>query len=380
MGGVPRSGWVKPISDRRLSDLVAVGLLTRVFPPDLVDEVIAEAGRTEKRNRSLPARMMAYFAIGMSLYPDGSYEEVMSQIADGLSWGSGWKDTWAPPSKSAIFQARARLGPEPLEALFAWVAQPLGTPKAAGVWLAGKRLVSIDGTCLELQDTPPNVAFFGRPREGRGARSPYPQARVVAVAECGTRAMFDAVVGPCTSSEVALAGELVERLQPGMLLLADRAAWPYPLWHIAIGTGADLLWRVRTGLVPEHLETLDDGSWLGLIRPEGDDQTESITVRVIECPTDEGSEHAGSYQLFTTILDSTDATASELAAVYALRWEIELAFDELQTHHSGSRAVLRSKSPDLVLQEIWGSLCCHYAIRSLMTGSATHPAATTTRI
>ena len=348
-----------------------MGLLTRVFPPDLVDEVIAQAGRTEKRNRSLPARMMAYFAIGMSLYPEGSYEEVMSQMADGLSWVSGWQGSLTPPSKSAIFQARARLGPEPLEALFARVAQPPGTAKTEGVWLAGNRLVSIDGNCLDLQDTPPNVAYFGRPQVSKGEKSPSPQARVVALADCGTQAMFDAVVGPCTSSEFALASELVERVQPGMLLLADRAVWPYRLWHIAIGSGADLLWRVRTGLRPEHLKTLVDGSWLGLIRPASDDQTESITVRVIDCPTDEGSEHAVPYQLFTTILDTTEATATELAAVYAQRWEIELAFDELQTHHSGSRAVLRSKSPDLVFQEIWGSLCCHYAIRSLMTGSAT---------
>ena len=141
-----------------------------------------------------------------------------------------------------------------------------------------------------------------------------------------------------------------------------------------------MLWRVRTGLGPEHLETLDDGSWLGLIRPAVDDPSESITVRVIDCPTDEGSELAGSYQLFTTILDTTEATAAVLAAAYAKRWEIELAFDELKTHHSGSPGVLRSKSPELVLQEIWGSLCCHYAIRSLMTGFATHPAASTRRI
>ena len=123
---MPRAGWVKPESDRRLSDLVSVGVLTRVFPPDLVDEVIAQAGRTEQRHRSLPARVMAYFSIGMALYSEGSYEDVLGQLTDGLSWASGWQESYTPPSKSAIFQARARLGSEPVAALFTRVAKPLG--------------------------------------------------------------------------------------------------------------------------------------------------------------------------------------------------------------------------------------------------------------
>ena len=91
---MPRGGWRKPESDRRLSDLVSVGVLTRVFPPGLVDEVIAEVGRTEQRNRVLPARVMAYFAIGMALYSEGSYEDVLSQLSDGLAWASGWQEEY----------------------------------------------------------------------------------------------------------------------------------------------------------------------------------------------------------------------------------------------------------------------------------------------
>src|SRR6266571_3966706 len=116
---MPRAGWRKPESDRRLSDLVSVGVLTRVFPADLVDEVISEVGRTEQRHRSLPARVMAYFSIGMALYSEGSYEDVLAQLTDGLSWVSGWQERDSPPSKSAIFQARARLGSAPLATLFA---------------------------------------------------------------------------------------------------------------------------------------------------------------------------------------------------------------------------------------------------------------------
>jgi hypothetical protein len=374
---MPRAGWRKPESDRRLSDLVSVGVLRRVFPPDLVDEVIADAGRTEQRNRTLPARVMAYFAIGMALYADGSYEEVLSQLTDGLSWASGWQDSYAAPSKSAIFQARARLGAEPVQALFDRVARPIGTASMTGVWLAGRRLVAVDGTCLDVADTVENDVFFGRPGVTKGERAAFPQARVVALAECGTHAIFAAVVGELATGEQTMIEQLLTRLEPRMLLLADRGIFSYSLWRKTIDTGADLLWRVRTdpmGPQPEYLEDLPDGSWLARLRrstgPER--RLPPMTIRVIDFTIDDGREHPSGYRLFTTILEPDEASAPDLAAAYGRRWEIELAFDELKTHQRGPRTVLRSKSPDLVLQEIWGHLCCHYAIRTLMAHAAGH--------
>lgn len=375
---MPRAGWVKPESDRRLSDLVSVGVLTRVFPPALVDEVIAAAGRTEQRHRSLPARVMAYFSIGMALYSEGSYQDVLAQLTDGLSWASGWQQTFRLPSKSAIFQARARLGSQPLAALFERVAEPLGTEATPGVWLAGRRLVGIDGTCLDVADTPVNAEYFGRPGVNKGEQAAFPMARVVALAECGTHAMFAANVGVYAESETTLTEPLLDRLEPGMLLTADRGFFSYALWRKASATGADLLWRVRAdkaGPKAVHLQDLRDGSWLAQLH-----QTHSaaarrqqpILVRVIDYTIDDGRDNPTGYRLFTTLLDPDEVTAVALAAAYTQRWEIELAFDELKTHQRGPRTVLRSKSPDLVLQEIWGHLCCHYAIRSLMTEAALH--------
>ena len=375
---MPRAGWKKPVSDRRLSDLVSVGVLTRVFPPGLVDEVIAATGRTEQRHRSLPARVMAYFSIGMALYSEGSYEDVLSQLTDGLSWASGWAESYAPPSKSAIFQARVRLGSEPLAALFARVARPIGGDQAPGVWLAGRRLVAVDGTCFDVADTTVNAAFFGRPGVNKGEQAAFPQARVVALAECGTHAVFAAQIGAYTQSEATLTQPLLDRLEPGMLLLADRGFFSYALWRKAIGTGADLLWRVRTdsaGPKPARVQDLDDGSWLAHLRrstPASARREEPMLVRVIDYTSDDGRENPTSYRLFTTLLDPDEVNAVDLAAAYTQRWEIELALDELKAHQRGPRTVLRSKSPDLVLQEIWGHLCCHYAIRSLMTEAATH--------
>src|SRR5829696_1020447 len=247
---MPRAGWVKPESDRRLSDLVSVGVLTRVFPPGLVEEVIAGAGRTEQRHRALPARVMAYFAIGMGLYSEGSYEDVLALLSDGLSWRSGWSQSWKLPSKSAIFQARARLGPEPLEALFRRVAAPVASSATPGAWLAGRRLVAIDGTTVDVADSLKNASWFGRPGVNKGEQSAFPQARLVALAECGTHAIFDAEVGVYTTSEIDLAKILVQRLEPGMLVIADRGFCGYPLWRKAADSGADLLWRAKTTMTP----------------------------------------------------------------------------------------------------------------------------------
>jgi hypothetical protein len=362
------------VSERRLSDLVSVGLLARVFPAAVVDAVIAETGRKEQRHRSLPARVMAYFAIGMALHSEGSYEDVMGLVTDGLAWANRRAEPVKLPSKSAIFQARERLGFEPVEALFRRVACPLATPGTAGAFLAGRRLVAIDGTTLDVADTVANDEFFGRPGVNKGERSAFPQARVVVLAECGTHAVFDAEIGPYSMSELALSRALVDRLGPGMVLLADRGFTGFELWQRAAATGAELLWRAKTKVTPRLVELFEDGSWLGEMRMNNAKlASEAVIVRVVDYTIDDGrGNEAGPFRLFTTLVDPNEVTAVELAAAYAQRWEIESTFDELKTHQRGSKVVLRSKSPALVQQEIWGHLCCHYAIRTLMFEAAQH--------
>lgn len=345
-----------------------------MFPPEVVDAVIAECGRTEQRRRSLPARSVAYFAMGMALHSDGSYEDVLALISDGLAWAERADGPARLANKAAISHARDRLGPEPMAKLFERVARPLAAKGTPGCWLAGRRVVAIDGTCLDLADTPANDGFFGRPGVNKGERSAFPQARVVAVAECGTHAMFDAEIGPYTTSENTLAGPLLDRLEPGMLCVADRGFYSFEAWQRASKTGADLLWRVKDNLKLEPVKDLPDGSWLAEVFHSTKDRERRhpVTVRVIEYTIDDGREEAGPFRLITTLLDHRKAPAIDLAAAYAQRWEIETALDELKTHQRGPRAVLRSKSPDLVTQEIWGHLCCHYAIRALMYDAALH--------
>jgi hypothetical protein len=372
---VPRAGWVKPQTDQRLSDHISIGVLTRVFPPELVDAVVAEAGRAERRHRLLPARVVVYYVLAMALFGQASYEEVMRQLTEGLSWASGWQRSWAVPSKAAIFRARQRLGVEPLELLFAAAAVPLASESTRGAFYRGLRVMSLDGTCLDVADTPANAAAFGRPgssrRAGGGA---FPQVRLVGVAECGTHAITRAAIGPYTTSEQALADELLGALGPRMLCLADRGFYSFERFQAARRSGAELLWRAKSNMRLPRERTLPDGSYLSSLHAFTDRHAHRhpASVRVVEYALDDTGRPGTRerYRLLTTIADCDAAPAAELAALYGERWELEGALDELKTHQRGPRVVLRSKQPDGVYQEAYGYLCTHYAIRRLMHDAA----------
>jgi hypothetical protein len=374
---VPRSGWVKPETDQRLSDHISIGVLTRVFPPELVDRVVLEAGRVERRHRLLPARVVVYYVLAMALFADASYEEVMRALVEGLAWVSGWRQVWEVPAKGSIFKARSRLGREPLELLFEAVAGPLATEATRGAFYRQWRLMSLDGTCLDVADTPANEQEFGRPGTGRGQGvGAFPQLRLVALSETGTHAICAAAMGPLSRGENELADELLGALQPGMLCLADRGFYSFQRFQTARQTGAQLLWRVKTNMVLPREQQLPDGSYLTRIytnQPDQRAQRDGEQVRVVEYQLDDGtSDPEQRYRLLTTIHEPEHAPAAELGVLYHERWEIENALDELKVHQRGPRVVLRSKQPDGVYQEAYGYLCTHYAIRRLMHDAALH--------
>jgi len=373
---VPRSGWVKPATDQRLSDHISIGVLTRVFPPELIDRVVAEAGRVEQRHRLLPARVVVYYVLAMALFAESSYEEVMRALVEGLAWESGWRQVWEVPAKGSIFKARSRLGREPLRLLFEAVAGPLADERTDGAFYRDWRLISLDGTCLDVADTPANEREFGRPgssrREGGGA---FPQVRLVALSETGTHAICAAALGPLSSSENALADELLGELQEGMLCLADRGFYSFERWQNARQTGAQLLWRVRANMLLPREQQLPDGSYLTRIyanQPDQRAQRDGHRVRVVEYQIDDGIDRDAEqrYRLLSTILEPEQAPAAELGVLYHERWELESTLDELKVHQRGPRVVLRSKAPDGVYQEAYGYLCTHYAIRRLMHDAA----------
>ncbi|WP_093699620.1 IS4 family transposase [Streptomyces sp. 2231.1] len=366
---MPRPGQVKS-SGERLSDRIALGVLTRALPPELVDEVVAECGRVEQRSRLLPARVVVYFVLAMCLFSGQGYEEIARLLTHGLERVRRWEKPWQVPTTAAIGRARRRLGPEPLKVLFDRVCRPVATQETAGAWYRRWRLVAVDGSTIDVPDTEANSAFFGRPGSGRGQqRSAYPQVRVAALVECGTHAVFAAATGPLSVHEQRLVPGLLSRLEPGMLVMADRGITGFELWQATSATGADLLWRVRKNVVLPVLEHLDDGSYLSRIVARGDHRhRDPAPVRVIEYTL--GDDHDTVYRLVTTIRDPAQAPAKELAALYHQRWEIENTLDEIKTHQGGHQLVLRSRDPAGVEQEVYGFLLVHHALRETIHHTA----------
>jgi hypothetical protein len=323
--------------------------------------------------------------LALCLFFGDAYEEVMRKLVGGLQFLRTWHIGWDIPTASALCQARQRLGEEPVRTLFDYVAQPM-LPLGTGCgWFASYRVMALDGVHLDLADTAENVERFGRSGNAI-ADGPFPQARIVALAECGSRAIVAAEIGECHAGERELASGFLDRIDDTMLVLADRGFYSYEFWQQARATGAHLLWRIKTQIVLPVYEQLPDGSYLSALVPKSMrsaiargktrrlDRYE-IAVRVVDYTiTNRGSAvQSGApetVRLVTSILDHNLAPAAELAALYHQRWEIELALDEIQTHQMGRPRVLRSRSPQLVCQEIWALLLTHYAIRHLMFEAA----------
>ena len=368
----------------QLTDRIGIGVLTRLVPRDLVAEVLAETGRREKRSRLLPAHVVVYFVMAMAVFRDG-YEEVMRRLAGGLQFMRAWQREWAVPTTGAISQARDRLGEAPLKMLFERVAEPLAVAGTPGAWLGARRLMAIDGVKLDVPDTPANIEGFGRP--GGLTRRPFPQIQVIGLGECGTHAVVAAEIGTVSVGEREIAGKLARSLEPGMLVIADRGFYSFQLWAEFLVTGADLLFRVASGLNLPVTRVLPDGSYLSVVashkvRGSGfqiplavasDPRNAThIPVRVIEYTVTEGAagRQPEVFRLVTTILDPDDVTAAELADAYQQRWEYEIALKEIETQMLEPGSGLRSKSPELIRQELWGLLLSHFAVRSLMAEAA----------
>jgi Insertion element 4 transposase N-terminal/Transposase DDE domain len=345
----------------RLSDHISLGVIARAVPPDRVRRVLAETGRASERERDLPAQVMVYYAIALALYMGSSTREVLRCLLEGLRWLWG-AEAVKVAGKSGISQARSRLGEAPLRRLYEQVVQPIATRASRGAWYRAWRLVSLDGSCLDVADTAANRAAFGLPGASRG-ESAFPQLRFVALVENGTHVLFGARPGRYAEGETTLARSALAALRPGMLCLADRQFFGHALWQAAAATGADLLWRVKRNLRLPREAALADGSYLTTIYPSDKDRRHragGVRVRVVEYRLQGIAEAEPLYRLVTTLLEPAQAPAAELAALYHERWEIEGALAELKTQLRGARVVLRGKTPELVHQEFWGLLLAHF--------------------
>ncbi|MCA1838297.1 MAG: IS4 family transposase [Actinobacteria bacterium] len=358
--------------EARITDYISLGVITAAFPEKAIRSALANSGKSSIRQRDLPAHVVVYYVIAQALFMHVSQREVLRCLLEGVRWLFGPKIPVKVTGRSGISQARTRLGWEPVKELHDEVVAPIAVKKTRGAWYKGWKLVSLDGSTLDIADTKENEEAFGRPGASRGS-SAYPQIRFVSLVENGTHVLFGTEMAGCSIGEITLTKSALKRLKPGMLCLADRGFLGYELWKQAQATGADLLWRGKKHLRLGREKELPDGSYLSRIYPSERDwrkKTNGIRVRVIEYTLEGVPDAEPLYRLVTTILDHNAVPAEELAALYHERWEIETALDELKTHLRGAQIVLRSKTPDLVKQEFYGFMMAHFAIRGLMHEAA----------
>ena len=356
----------------RITDYISLGVISKTFPMSIIQTILDRTGKASQRQRELPAHVVVYYVIALALYMHVSCREVLRCLIEGLQWLKVPGDKIHVTGKSGISQARSRLGWESIEALHDEIVKPMSTKETKGAWYRTWRVVSLDGSTMDIADTRENEEAYGHPGASRG-KSAYPQIRFVSLVENGTHGLFGTRMGPYSTSETTLSKDVLTNLRAGMLCLADRYFLGFDLWKQGRSTGADLLWRGKKNLRLPCLKRFPDGSYLSVIYPSQRDrrkQTNGVEVRVIEYTLEGVPEAEPFYRLLTTIMDPEKAPAHELAVLFHERWEIETALDELKTHLRGSRIILRSKTPALVKQEFYGFLLAHYAIRGLMHEAA----------
>jgi hypothetical protein len=335
-----------------------LGELTQQVPFEMVDAVLEETRRVQRRVRDLPARVVVYLLLAGCLFPELGYVQVWARLTAGLAGLPA-----ACPAASAMTQARRRLGAAPLRGLFELLR---GAAPAGARW-RGLLACAIDGTYLTVADSKANLAIYAKQRGGATGGSSYPLLRMLALVSCGTRTVIDAVSGPASDGETTYAARLLGSLHAGMILLADRNFGAGFLAAQIAATRADFLIRVRTGRGAPGLPVLSrlaDGSWLSVFG--------GVPVRVIDAEitiATSAGRTTGRYRLVTTLADPARYPAGEVIVLYHERWEIETAYLELKSTILGGR-VLRARTPEGVDQEVHALLVTYQALRTAIADAA----------
>ncbi len=360
-------------AEAKLSETVALEAIAMAVPQSVVEAVVTDLGVAEQRVRKLPAELMMLLTVAMNLFTRQSLSQVLIKMLKGLRLI--WDDPeFATATKGAICQARYRLGARPVVELYHRVCQPMAQESTRGASLFGRRLMALDLTIEDVPDTPENVRAFGRHYSDRG-KSAFPQVLAAYLSECGTHAIIDAGFWPCHTNQHAAAQRLLRSLEPGMLLTWDCGLHSFEIAAKARAQGGDFLGRVPAGPKFRAIEVLPDGSYLTYIYPDDRGRRhhgEHLLVRIIEYtltdPNRPGCNQV--HRLMTSLLDVQQYPALELICAYHGRWEVEITIDEIDTHQRLPARPLRSKKPVGVIQELYGLLIAHYAVRRLMHDSA----------
>jgi hypothetical protein len=355
-------GWDDPTRD----PLPYVRGLYRLIPEARLAAILTRTARASQRRRCLPADSVIWLVVAMALFAADSIPKVFRRLHPSRDRPE--------PTDSAFSQARRRLGVTPLRQLFLETARPMATHQTKGASYRGWRLMGLDGTTLDLPDTPENARTFGRPTTGRAAGA-FPQVRLLALCELGTHAVCGLAIKPLCHGEPSMVGPLLDHLGPGMPLIWDRGFFSYELIRSACRRGAHPLARVKGNAILHPLRRLRDGSYLAEVYSSPSDRrrdTRGIRVRVVEYTHDDPNRPGAGqrHRLITDLTNPEDLPARDAPIVYHERWEQELAFDEIKTRLSGRAVPIRSKTPAGVVQEVYGLMLAHHVVRRVMHDAA----------
>ena len=338
-----------------------------------IESLLQSLNCVEQRTRKLTMVLAVLICIAMNLFTEEAIDDVLAKLLQGPRFLRPDNDR-VPASASAICQRRRQLGVKPLVTLFREICRPLAIPTTQDAFLCGWRLMAIDGTTEDVPDTPANAKYFGRPHGGRGDGA-FPQVRGVYLCECGPHAICDAGFWPLVSSERAGGLRMLRSVDPGMLVTWDRGFYSFDMFARTRQRRAHFLARVPSQVCLKPLRRLPDGSYLAHIQPSAKQRRrrgERLLVRVIEYTMDDPARpgYRERHRLITSLLNPVLYPALTLACAYHERWEVEITIDEVDTHQRQPRQPLRSRTPIGVLQELYGLLLAHYAIRAVMHEAA----------
>jgi len=344
-----------------------------VIPPEAIEQTVGSTEAKEERKRKLPSSLVVCLVIAMSLWSNDSMGTVLKNLVNGLSrqW-TKLGQYWRVPNSASITEARQRVGSRVMSQLFAQIVGPMANSKTPGAFLGELRVMAVDGTVLDVPDSKANARVFGYPASRPGTQAAFPKVRLVMLIEAGTHLIVDALICPYRIGERVRAKKLLRSVSAGMLLMWDRGLHSYAMVQATLATGCDNLGRVPANVKLEVDKVLDDGSYLSWIYPDGKSKKKGgtkIQVRVIEYAIDVDGQQQ-TYRLITSLMDLALFPGLLLASEYHQRWEIENTIDELKTHLNGRKTPIRSLKPREVVQEIYGWLLGHYAVRCLMFTAA----------
>lgn len=366
-----------------LADQARSWLLDRLVGADAVPAALASCGHVDVRRRALPGEVTVKMVLGLGLYSGEGYDSVLAKVYPAVAPPAA---AGAVPTGSALSQARARVGEPVFQHLFRAAAARAEPVATLGACEFGLEVTAVDGTTFDLPDTEEMRQHFATPTGGK-----HPQARMVTLTSCGTRKVRAAQVGSYATSEQELFDTLVPELRPGTLNLADRNFFSMARFLAAAATGAHLAWRVKNSnahLPGKVTATLPDGSQLvrlhesdGMLArrrrnagkyslPRLSDTIARLVEFDLYVKDRRGRTRRSRFRILTTLLDHHAYPAERIAAVYAQRWQAEVAYYRVKVTLRGNGVVLRGQTPNLARQEIWALLCVYNALCDLAVATA----------